>query len=74
MTAIDLAEMPISEKLKLMEALWESLGAESDENVVSPAWHGAVLEARLRGLASGADTTEPWRDAKERIREQVKPA
>lgn len=72
MTAIDIAEMPVSEKLKLMEALWDSLDARSNGSVVSPAWHAHVLEERLRGLANGADTTAPWPDAKERLRAQIK--
>jgi putative addiction module component (TIGR02574 family) len=72
MTAIDIAEMPVSEKLKLMEALWDSLDTRSDGNVASPAWHGQVLEERLRRLASGEETTAPWQEAKERIRSQIK--
>jgi putative addiction module component (TIGR02574 family) len=73
MTTIDIAAMPVEEKLKLMEALWDSLDTRSDANVASPAWHGEVLEARLRRLAGGEETTAPWREARERIRGQIKP-
>ena len=55
-----------------MEALWDSLDTRSDGNVSSPAWHGEVLEERLRRLASGEETTAPWREAKARIRDQAK--
>lgn len=72
MTAIDIAGMPVEEKLKLMEALWDSLNARSDRNVSSPAWHEEVLELRLRRLASGEETSAPWREAKARIRDQIK--
>ena len=72
MAAIDIAAMPVSEKLKLMEALWDSLGAQSDGNMASPAWHGEVLEERLRRLASGEESVSPWKEAKERIRTQSK--
>lgn len=72
MTSIDIAAMPVEEKLKLMEALWDSLDTRSDGNVASPAWHGEVLEDRLRRLASGEETTAPWREAKAGIRNQIK--
>jgi putative addiction module component (TIGR02574 family) len=71
MTSIDIAAMPVSERLKLMEALWDSLGTQS-AGMDSPAWHGEVLEERLQRLASGEETTVPWREAKERIRVRIK--
>jgi putative addiction module component (TIGR02574 family) len=64
--------MPVSEKLKLMESLWDSLCTQSGSSVELPAWHGAVLEQRLRRLASGDETVSPWNEAKERIRAQIK--
>ena len=73
MTTVDIVAMPVSEKLKLMESLWDSLCAQSGGNMELPAWHGAVLEQRLRRLASGEETVTPWNEAKERIRSQIKP-
>jgi len=72
MTTVDLAEMPVAEKLRLMESLWDSLCAQPTAPITSPAWHAEVLEDRLRRLASGEETTAPWREAKERIRAQIK--
>lgn len=72
MTTADIVAMPVSEKLKLMEALWDSLCAQSVENMELPAWHGEVLDERLRRLAAGEETVAPWSEAKERIRAQVK--
>ena len=72
MTTVDIVAMPVAEKLKLMETLWDSLYIHSAVGVASPAWHGAVLEERLRRLASGEETVAPWKEAKERIRAQVK--
>lgn len=69
---IDIAEMPVAEKLQLMEALWDSLSARANENLGSPAWHQAELEKRLHRLASGEETATPWPEAKDRIRAQVK--
>lgn len=74
MTSNDIFAMPVAEKLKLMETLWDSLCAQSGGSMESPAWHGAVLEERLRRLASGEDTVAPWSEAKARIRAQIRPA
>lgn len=72
MTTVDIVAMPVSEKLKLMETLWDSLCGQSGGNVELPAWHDRVLEQRLRRLASGEETVTPWNEAKERIRAQIK--
>ncbi|MBK7014213.1 MAG: addiction module protein [Sulfuritalea sp.] len=72
MTTVDIIAMPVSEKLKLMESLWDSLCIQSGGNMELPAWHGEVLEQRLRLLASGEESAAPWNEAKERIRAQIK--
>ncbi len=71
MTSVDIVAMPFSERLNLMEALWDSLCTHS-ANMGSPAWHSEVLEDRLRRLASGEETVSSWNEAKVRIRSQVK--
>lgn len=43
MTAIDIADMPVSENLKLMEALWDSLSARADGSFESPTWDESAL-------------------------------
>ena len=72
MTTVDIVAMPVAEKLKLMETLWDSLCLQSGGNMELPAWHGEVLEQRLRRLASGEEAVAPWNEAKERIRAQIK--
>ena len=72
MTSTDIIDMPIAERLKLMETLWDSLCGQSGANIASPAWHGEVLEERLRRLANGEETVAPWKEAKDRIRSQAK--
>jgi len=72
MTTVDIVAMPVAEKLKLMETLWDALCTQSASDVTTPAWHGEVLEERLRRLASGEEAMVPWKEAKERIRAQVK--
>lgn len=71
MVTADIADLPVAERLKLMEALWDSL-CKSDSGVESPAWHGAVLDERMRLIDSGADAVTSWQEAKERIRRQTR--
>lgn len=68
MTTVDIAEMPVAEKLKPIDALGDSLSAQADRGLESPTWHGAELEERLRRLSSGEETASPWKEAKDRIR------
>ncbi len=68
MTAIDIAEMPVSEKLKLMEALWDSLCIRQDGGFESPAWHEQALKAAEGDLAAGTARFVDWADAKEQLR------
>lgn len=72
MTSIDIVDMPVEEKLKLMESLWDSLCATHVEGMPTPRWHGDVLAERARRLASGEESVSAWSDAKERIRSQIK--
>lgn len=70
MTTADIAELPVAEKLMLMEKLWDSLRAQADS--IIPAWHKEILAERLRRLDSGIEPVSPWAEAKERIRAQTK--
>lgn len=62
--------MSLSEKLQIMEALWEDLRRHSDA-LESPEWHRDVLEERERRIASGEATFTDWEQAKVDIREEV---
>ncbi len=75
MSTLDLASLPVEEKLRLMESLWDSLCAPSAAaDLRMPAWHAQVLDERQRRLASGEDSVAAWEDAKERIRSRIKSA
>jgi putative addiction module component (TIGR02574 family) len=73
MTTIDIAELPVAEKLGLMEQLWDSLRARAESAVVPP-WHQEVLAQRMQQLDSGGAAVTPWAQAKERIRAQTRAA
>jgi hypothetical protein len=65
-----LHEMSVSEKLQLMEALWEDL-SRTPNNVETPAWHGEALEERERRITSGEARFTSWEEAKKDIRKRV---
>lgn len=66
MSAVDVAEMSLPEKLSLMETLWDSLCTRS--NITIPAWHAEVLEARMQRLTDGSEPVSSWREGKTRLR------
>ncbi len=63
---IPLDTMSVSEKVRLLETVWESLCSKSGD-VRSPEWHREVLEARRRRLEDGKATVSPWTEAKARL-------
>ncbi|MCL4788191.1 MAG: addiction module protein [Verrucomicrobia bacterium] len=50
--AADIEQMTLTERIKAMELLWRSITAEP-ASVVSPAWHGEVLQKRRAKIESG---------------------
>jgi hypothetical protein len=71
MTVESLRQMPRSEKLKLMETLWEELSRPDDE-FESPAWHGEELAATERRLAEGKEQVLEWDAAKQALRSRFR--
>lgn len=69
MTHLDIAALPVAEKLQLMESLWDSLCREDLGASAVPAWHQEVLAERLSRLDSGEEPLSTWQDAKKRLRE-----
>lgn len=59
--------MSRSEKLKLMELLWEQL-SRPDEAFESPAWHMHELAATEQRLAEGKEQVMDWEAAKKELR------
>lgn len=72
MTAHDIAQMPIAERLKLMEALWDSLSVHTDRDYESPAWHESALRQAEADLSAGSAHFVEWDGAKELLRKSGK--
>jgi len=53
-------ELPLPERLELLEALWESIYSQPQDLPV-PEWQKAELERRLENPS----TSRPWREVKQ---------
>ena len=71
MTQLDIAKLPIQERLQLMESLWDSLCREPSGEAPMPTWHQQVLDERLARLDVGEEPLIPWEEAKKQIRAQA---
>ncbi len=62
-------DLPASEKLKLMEAIWGSL-TEAPEAVQSPDWHKAALAETAERYRTGKEEAIDWESAKKQLRSE----
>ena len=67
---VDLKQMSVPEKLRLMEALWDELCCREEEIPVAD-WHREVLDERERQIEEGKATFSDWETAKERIAKRI---
>lgn len=56
-----------SEKLKLMEALWDDL-SKNPNDFEAPGWHRGELERTEQQIAEGKARFVDWSEAKARLR------
>lgn len=64
--ASDIAEMPIEERIQLVEDLWDSI-AELPESVPVPDWHKDELDRRLDAYHANPAEGTPWSELKEEL-------
>jgi hypothetical protein len=62
-----LRQLPRSEKLKLMEVLWEEL-SHPGSDFESPTWHAQELAVTEQRLAEGKEQILDWETAKKPLR------
>ena len=68
-STIDIDTLPVEQKLRLMEALWDSLlqtPAALDE-CAQPAWHAQALQRAETALADGSAQFIDWDAAKQAL-------
>lgn len=65
-TVNDLLELPVSERLQLVEDLWDSI-AEVPEAIELSEEQRAELDRRLEAYHDDPESGSPWNEVKERI-------
>ena len=66
----ELRELPLHEKLRMMEALWDGI-APSEAELELPQWHKDLLDEREQLLREGKAGFIDGEVAKEQIREAI---
>ena len=68
-TAIEqIRQMPLREKLRVMEAIWDDI-SRAEEDLEVAQWHKDILEERERLIAEGKAQFVSWEEAKKQIKE-----
>ncbi len=65
-SASEIAEMPIQQRIQLVEDIWDSI-AELPEAVEIPEWHQRELDRRMEAHHANPKEGSPWKDVKKRI-------
>jgi len=69
-TQLQIDQMTVAEKLRIMEELWEDLRTRA-EDVPIPQWHKDLLNEREKLIETGEAEFDDWTAAKKRITEQT---
>jgi hypothetical protein len=69
--ALPIDQMTTAEKLRALEAIWESLCRKPDD-VPSPSWHADVLRRREKSVQDGSSQFTDWVEAKQNLRDAKK--
>ena len=70
-SSLPIETFSISDKLLLMERLWEDL-SRHPADIPPPEWHGDILAERQAAVREGRTSFIEWEAAKERLRERLK--
>jgi len=68
MSIAELRKLPPSEKLKIIEMLWNDLAG--DESLPSPDWHAEELKETEKDFSAGRIEVMDWEDAKKKLRDR----
>lgn len=64
LTATEIAQIPINERVQLVEDIWDSI-ADTPEQVNVPEWHKQELDKRIS--SSTTEGGSSWQEVKSRI-------
>ncbi len=63
MTISEIKNLPLNEKLQIMEALWEDLRSRT-EGIPVPDWHKSLLDSRRKAVEEGREAIHDWDQVK----------
>ena len=68
-TLLEEAEkLPVEERLELVEALWDSIGADADlDRLPMPEWQREELERRLADFDADPEAGSSWEEVRARL-------
>ena len=66
MSIAEIRQLPLHEKLQMMEALWDDLRANADA-VPVPDWQKQLLDARRKAVSEGRERVLEWDEVKDSI-------
>jgi len=66
MSIAEVKQLPLSEKLLIMEAIWEELRAQADQ-VPVPGWHKELLDERRKAVEEGREEVLDWDSIKDSL-------
>lgn len=59
MSITEIQQLPLGEKLQIMEAIWEDLRLNA-EQVAVPQWHKDLLDARRKAVNENREEILDW--------------
>ena len=62
----EIRELSVTDRLRLIEAVWDTL-TETPDDLVVPDWHRGVLDDRLAAHAGDPEAAWPWAEVKSEI-------
>lgn len=63
MSIAEIKQLPLHDKLQIMEALWDDLRSHADASLV-PDWQKDLLNARRKAVEQGEEQILEWDDVK----------
>jgi putative addiction module component (TIGR02574 family) len=63
MSITEIRQLPLNEKLQIMEAIWEDLRSRA-EDVSVPQWHKELLDSRQEAVEAGQEEILEWDEIK----------
>lgn len=64
-----LEELPLAERLQLVEDLWDSIARTQGQDLPVPEWQKAELDRRRQEYLQNPDSARPWSEVKRSILE-----